>query len=577
MATADSNQTGPDTDDADIPVAQRPSLNIVKDASVPGDTADAAGEVISYTIAVQNTGNQTLTGVTVADPFISNLALVANAASADGELDVGETWNYTASHVVTQGEIDAGGLIHNVATADSNQTGPDTDDADIPVAQRPSIDIEKYVSVDGGVTWEDADSPTGPTLVNTSSYDPMFKLVVSNNGNVTLSGVTVTDTKGTVDTTDDLNYSLGTLAVGSAAWETTYTLGWKAGQHTNTATADSTQSAPDSDDANYYGTMPALVTNSALCTFGDTFNLIFTPDYKLGGGNFKLSDSNPGQFYYNVFDYGTVGETKSYSFEIPYPFVTQGAVPVHVYKSVEIDDEHGQICLTPGTEIDNFKVAELQTSDVDQDGNLEYSFDVTFDGTNFVYINMHMDFGVEKQTGWVRGGLNGEDALDNPNVAGVQPKLLEHSAFAFSAEIDGSDLVGSEDVIYNDNIFKNIKGMGGLFQADDSKVEGNQEVAIKGQHIIIRDSKGALMGDAYTDADGWYFAQFLATGKATGYNAYWDVNNNNKIDAGDLYKATTMGGAAGKWANVDFTVVDPVGYQPLVGDYRIDSHNGLQP
>jgi hypothetical protein len=37
-----------------------PSLNIIKDATVPGGTADAAGEVISYTIAVQNTGNQTL-------------------------------------------------------------------------------------------------------------------------------------------------------------------------------------------------------------------------------------------------------------------------------------------------------------------------------------------------------------------------------------------------------------------------------------------------------------------------------------------------------------------------------------
>jgi hypothetical protein len=32
-------------------------LNIAKDATVPGGSADVAGEVISYTIAVQNTGN----------------------------------------------------------------------------------------------------------------------------------------------------------------------------------------------------------------------------------------------------------------------------------------------------------------------------------------------------------------------------------------------------------------------------------------------------------------------------------------------------------------------------------------
>jgi uncharacterized repeat protein (TIGR01451 family) len=143
-ATADSNETGPDTDDASIPVTQSPSLNIVKDASVPGNTADVAGEVISYTIGVQNTGNQTLTGVTVSDPFISNLTRIADTTGDnDNLLEVGETWAYTASHTVTQAEIDSGNNIVNTATADSNETGPDTDDASIPVAQSPSLNITK--------------------------------------------------------------------------------------------------------------------------------------------------------------------------------------------------------------------------------------------------------------------------------------------------------------------------------------------------------------------------------------------------------------------------------------------------
>ena len=41
----------------------------------------------------------------------------------DNLLEVGETWRYTASHAVTQAEIDAGGNIVNTATADSDQTG----------------------------------------------------------------------------------------------------------------------------------------------------------------------------------------------------------------------------------------------------------------------------------------------------------------------------------------------------------------------------------------------------------------------------------------------------------------------
>jgi uncharacterized repeat protein (TIGR01451 family) len=67
-----------------------------------------AGEVISYTIGVQNTGNQTLTGVTVSDPFISNLTRIADTTGDnDNDLEVGETWAYTASHTVTQAEIDS--------------------------------------------------------------------------------------------------------------------------------------------------------------------------------------------------------------------------------------------------------------------------------------------------------------------------------------------------------------------------------------------------------------------------------------------------------------------------------------
>jgi hypothetical protein len=36
---------------------------------VPGGTADTAGEKVSYVITVANTGNTTLTGVTVTDPY----------------------------------------------------------------------------------------------------------------------------------------------------------------------------------------------------------------------------------------------------------------------------------------------------------------------------------------------------------------------------------------------------------------------------------------------------------------------------------------------------------------------------
>ena len=54
----DSDQTPPDTDNETVPLVRTPALNVTKDVtSVTGGTANAAGDVIVYSISVQNTGN----------------------------------------------------------------------------------------------------------------------------------------------------------------------------------------------------------------------------------------------------------------------------------------------------------------------------------------------------------------------------------------------------------------------------------------------------------------------------------------------------------------------------------------
>ena len=76
--TADSEETGPDTASEDVPIIRNPELNVVKTATgVDADTTppfsvDAAGDVITYSIVVTNTGNVTLTGVSVNDPLLTN-------------------------------------------------------------------------------------------------------------------------------------------------------------------------------------------------------------------------------------------------------------------------------------------------------------------------------------------------------------------------------------------------------------------------------------------------------------------------------------------------------------------------
>ena len=89
--TTDQGATDPDandTDSASVPIAQNPHVTLDKTATVPGGTVDAAGEVISYAITIQNTGNMTVTNAVVSDPSVSDLVAVSSGGFNAGDTDM---------------------------------------------------------------------------------------------------------------------------------------------------------------------------------------------------------------------------------------------------------------------------------------------------------------------------------------------------------------------------------------------------------------------------------------------------------------------------------------------------------
>ena len=85
--------------------------------------------------------------------------------------------------------------LSNTATASTTTTQSDAldlTDTETTAVACPAIDVEKSVSVDGGTTYVDADTVTGPSLLS-GFDDPQFRFVVTNTGNVALSSVTLTD------------------------------------------------------------------------------------------------------------------------------------------------------------------------------------------------------------------------------------------------------------------------------------------------------------------------------------------------------------------------------------------------
>jgi uncharacterized repeat protein (TIGR01451 family) len=160
-----------------IPVAQTKSLSLVKSSSTT--TMPAVGETIPYTFLVTNTGNVTITGIILSDSNAAgiscqNTALVPMAAMT-----------CTGMHVVTQADVDDGGVV-NTATV----TGTPPSGTPIPPMPSNTVTIpgdpNPQLSIVKSTTSRHADS-VGQLIP--------FLFSVTNTGNVTITGIVVADPK----------------------------------------------------------------------------------------------------------------------------------------------------------------------------------------------------------------------------------------------------------------------------------------------------------------------------------------------------------------------------------------------
>jgi hypothetical protein len=315
--TDDNNDTDTATDtDLAHYFGAAPAIDVEKYVSIDGgvtwfDADTPTGPFLNsgtdpqFRFVVTNTGNVDLSNVTLTDSDF-NIDTVNNDMTVDiGTLAVGAMYELIFTNAVWMA-----GQHSNTATAVGDAPGQMVSDTDLAhyfgaVAE---IDVEKYVSIDGGVTWFDADTPTGPFL--NSGTNPQFRFVVTNTGNVDLSNVTLTDSDFNIDTVNnDMTVDIGTLAVG-AMYELIFTNAvWMAGQHSNTATAsgsftddnNDTDTATDTDLAHYFGAAPAIDVEKYVSIDGGV-NWI---DADTPTGPFLNSGTNP-QFRFVVTNIGNV-------------------------------------------------------------------------------------------------------------------------------------------------------------------------------------------------------------------------------------------------------------------------------
>jgi uncharacterized repeat protein (TIGR01451 family) len=164
------------TDLAATAASQSPSLSVTKTPQAP--TYATVGQAVTYAIAVTNTGNVTLQSIGLTDD--NGILSACDIGLPVAQLAPGAVVNCTATHVVTQADLDAGSILnHAVASASFNGAPITADDnATVNASQIKSLSV--------------VNTATTP-IYGAVGEVVSFTVVVTNAGNVTLAGVSIID------------------------------------------------------------------------------------------------------------------------------------------------------------------------------------------------------------------------------------------------------------------------------------------------------------------------------------------------------------------------------------------------
>ncbi|MCI0157030.1 DUF11 domain-containing protein [Leifsonia shinshuensis] len=167
---------------AAVAISESPALTLVKTASPL--QATAAGQTVTYSFAVTNTGDVTVGGIAIAEAAFSGSGSVPTPSCPAGaaSLAPGATVTCTATYAVTQADADAGGIDNSATAGGTSPSGGSVTSNEsqnvVPIAPDPAVTLQKTASV-SNVT------AAGQTLT--------YTFLVTNRGNVTLSSADVVE------------------------------------------------------------------------------------------------------------------------------------------------------------------------------------------------------------------------------------------------------------------------------------------------------------------------------------------------------------------------------------------------
>lgn len=220
-----------------IPSVADPSLTVVKSSDV--ETIVAAGQPITYSFVVTNTGNVTLDGIVVDDTAFSGAGELSAIDCPTDALVPGQITTCTAEYTVEQTDVDSGELTNTAVatgtTPDGGTVPSEPSTEVVPVDQSPALSVVKTADV--------VAAEVGQTVT--------YSFLVTNTGNVTITDPTVNevDFSGTGELSEIICPDEASLAPGEeVTCEATYVVTQAdidAGEISNTATVTGTTPGGD--------------------------------------------------------------------------------------------------------------------------------------------------------------------------------------------------------------------------------------------------------------------------------------------------------------------------------------------
>ncbi|MFD6816382.1 hypothetical protein ACFWCH_05675 [Microbacterium sp. NPDC060132] len=235
------------------------TLDLVKSAGTPvdvnGNGTTDTGDTIAYTFTVTNTGNTTIANIAVTDPKLGAITCDATTLAPDAVATC-----TAPPYVITQAETDAGAVDNSATAAGTDPSGDpiasNESTTSTPTEQAPALLFDKTAAAPVDVN-ANGITDAGDTIAYTFS--------VANTGNVTMSGITVTDPKIGAVTCDVTTLAPGEVASCTAPAYTITAADQDAGEVANTASATGTDpggtAVPSNDDST---TTPVVAPAPAL-------------------------------------------------------------------------------------------------------------------------------------------------------------------------------------------------------------------------------------------------------------------------------------------------------------------------